>query len=1002
MSTSPTPARGRAAAWAVVGVGLCLIGFVLGGRLPRAIYPEVVYPRVTVVASSAGQPAEVLDVAVTRRLEEAVAAVPGVVRVRGRTIRGAAELSVLFDPSADVEVGFQRINSELAGIRGDLPSGTDVVSQRITAASTPVVTFALIGGASAAALRDVALYQLRPRLAGLPGAGLIEVVGGEEREVEVAVDPDRLAAAHLSLADLAARLRAALPLSAAGRLDVSDQTHIVLVRGLVDGPAALEDLAVGGSDRAPIRLREVATVRLGHADPTTLVAAMGRPAVSIQIGRRPGADAVSLSEAVRALLAEAAPSLPTGTRIVMTYDQGDLIAPAVAGVRDAIALGALFAVVVLGLFLRALRPTLIGAMSLPVTLGLTALAMALAGQSWNLMTLGGLAVSIGLVVDDAVVVIEAIERERERGLSSEEAARAALATVRWPVVTSTLATVVVLLPLAGLSGVIGQFFRALAFTLGAAVLLSLASALVGVPLLARRLSGPPSPPGGADLAGRYRRALAASLSRPALALVVAGLVLVAGAAVGLVLPSSFLPEMDEGSYIIDYQAPAGTSLAEADALGQRIDRLLLASPFVRGFSRELGAQLGPPMATLTYQGDVQVRLSAGQRPDFETIAAAQREALARAAPQLHVELSQLIEDNLSDLEGQPDPIEVKVFGNDPARLAALGREVARRIATVPGLVDLYDGDPGCAPRFDADVDPIAAGRAGLSPSDVAAQVEAALGGVIVGEEPYLDRLIGVRLRLSDEARFAPDALEELRVRPAHGPDLPLPALAKITRRCPPALLLSENLRRMVAVTARVQGGNLGAVAAGVRRRVEGLPLPPGYWWELGGEAQTQRLVFGDLFLALALGVFGLFALLALHFASVRLALVVLAGVPVSLACGALSLLAAGSALNISSLLGGLVLAGLIVKNGVLLVDQAERARRAGAGPADALLAAASSRLRPIAMTTAATLLGLLPLALGVGAGASVQQPLAIAVLGGLGLSSLVTLFALPSLYLLAA
>ncbi|MHB1845358.1 MAG: efflux RND transporter permease subunit, partial [Deltaproteobacteria bacterium] len=449
-----------------------------------------------------------------------------------------------------------------------------------------------------------------------------------------------------------------------------------------------------------------------------------------------------------------------------------------------------------------------------------------------------------------------------------------------------------------------------------------------------------------------------------------------------------------------FLAPAGTSLAQTEALAGRVDDVLRASPFVRAFSREIGAQLGPPAATQPFQGDMQVRLRAADRPDFEAIAEAQREALAKAVPQLHVEFSQVLEDTLSDLEGQPEPIEVKLFGADEAKLRALGQEVARRIRDVPGIADLFDGDYGCAPQLDVGVDSVAAGRVGLTAEGVAAQVRDAEAGDVVGRVPYEDRLIDVRLRLTDAARYRPDALETLRLRPASGPDIPLSSVAKVTPRCPPASLLSENLRRMLAVTARLEGGNLGAVAAEVTRWLAGLPLPPGSSWELGGQALSQRRSFQELLSALGLAVFGLCALLAFHFASLRLSLLVLGTIPVALACGALSLFAVGVPLNVSSLLGGLVLAGLIVKNGVLLIDQAEASRRQGLGKREALLEAASRRLRPIAMTTLATLLGLLPLALGLGAGADIQRPLAVTVLGGLAVSSLVTLFALPSVYLL--
>ncbi len=986
-------------AWTLLGLSACGLGLWFGVQLPTALYPELEYPRVVVVASAAGQPAETMDVTTTRRIEESLSSISGVQRVRGRTIRGAAEISVYFAPNTDVEVGFQRVNSQIAALSAELPAGTSVQTERITAASLPVVSLALVGGLSPAGLKDYALYQLRPRLAELPGIGRVKIDGGDDREIEVEADPAKLAQSKLSLSSLAQRLRDALTLQTAGRLTRGDKEDLVMVHGQLAGPASLAALPIG-QGVPMVQLGQLAEVTEGHADRTSLVTAMGEPAVGVNIGRRFGADAVALSQALGRLIHELEPTLPKGMRILVTYDQADLIAPALASVRDAILLGSLLAVLILALFLRGTHATLIGASALPITLALTLLAMALGRQSLNLMTLGGLAVAIGLVVDDAVVVLEAIERKRASGLPSDQAIREALAEVRPAVLTSTATAVVVLLPLAALSGVVGQFFRALSFSLGSAVLLSLLTAFIAIPLLAARLQ-PSSATHHGRLVEWYRRALHASLKRPRLAVGVALAFLVAGGIAGSVLQSSFLPQMDEGSYVIDFRAPSGSSLLASETLTGGIDRLLLASPFVRAFSRRIGTEIGPPTATESFRGDVTVRLTAGSRPSFEAIADGQREGLRISTPQVQVEFVQLMEDQLNDLEGHAEPVEVKLFGPDLDALHAVAHQVAAQLATLPEITDLYDGDPGCAPEIDAQVDPLVAARAGLSAQTVADELRIGLSGEVVGNQPYLDRLIPVRLRLPDAARFAGDTPGGLTLATASGGRVPLAALAHLTDRCPRAGILSENLRRMVAVTGRLRGHDLGGVARQVSEKVGAIPLPPNSWWELGGQALGQRQAFDEIWQAFVLASLGLLLCLTLHFGTMRLALVLFAAVPVALACGALSLFATGLPLNISSALGGVVLAGLVVKNGVLLLDSAERERSNGKSARDSLLAAAVIRLRPIAMTTCATLLGLLPLALGLGAGADIQRPLAVVVLGGLGLSSLVTLFAIPSLYLLA-
>jgi CzcA family heavy metal efflux pump len=987
------------AAWALLGAVACALGLWFGIALPTALYPELEYPRVVVVASALGQPAETIDVTVTRPIEEVASAVPGVQRVRGRSIRSAAEVSIFFTPGTDVEVGFQRINSQLAALRGELPTGTSVQAERITAASLPVVSLAVVGGESSASLKDYVLYQLRPRLAQLPGIGRVKIDGGDDREIEIEADPARLAEARLSLPALASKIRDALTLETAGRLTRNGKEDLLVVRGQLDGPSALSALPVGGNDGA-LRLGQIAQVYEGHADRTSLVTAMGEPAVGVNIGRRYGADAVALSKALGKLLGELTPTLPAGMRFLVTYDQADLIAPALASVRDAILLGSLLAVFILALFLRGARATLIGASALPMTLALTLLALAFAQQSLNLMTLGGLAVAIGLVVDDAVVVLEAIESKRAQGLSGGLAIRQAITEVRPAVLTSTLTAVVVLIPLAALSGVAGQFFRSLAFSLGAAVLLSLVTALIAIPLLATRLAPRPRTHEG-WLPDAYRRALDASLHRPRLALGICAALVIAGALASVGLKTSFLPEMDEGSYVIDFRAPPGSSLLETDTLSRGIDRVLLASPFVRAFSRRIGTEIGPPTATESYRGDVTVRLAEKDRPSFEQIADGQRAALGVSTPQLQLEFVQLMEDQLNDLEGHAEPVEVKFFGPDLDALHRVATAFTAQLSQVPGVTDLYDGDPGCAPQIDARVDALAATRTGLDSRQIADELRIGLAGEVVGAQPYLDRLLPVRLRQPDWARFARDVPEDLTVARSNGERIPLKSLARVTEHCPRAAVLSENLRRMVAVTGRLRGSDLGSVSKTARAKLAALALPPGSWWELGGQIASQGNAFAEILRAFVLASLGLLICLTLHFGTLRLSFMLLLAVPVALACGALSLFVTGLPLNISSCLGGVVLAGLVVKNGVLLLDAAERERKDGKEPAEALRVAALTRLRPIAMTTCATLLGLLPLALGLGAGADIQRPLAVVVLGGLGLSSLITLFAIPSLYLLA-
>ncbi len=987
------------------GVALAVALGVLGGAaayraLPRGLYPELAFPRVIVVATLPDATAELVLRNVTRPLEEALAPVLGVTRVRSRTIRGAVELSLQFTPDTDMVTALQLVQARLGETRGDLPPATTLQAERLTPTSFPVLTVSVEGNVPPEQLRDVALYEVRPALSRVPGVGPITVTAGEVREIEVQVDPGRAEAAGLTISDIADRLSADNKLVTVGRVDHAYRRYAVVVSGLAGSLARLADVVVGGSERAPVRLGDLATIAPGFADPRLLVRSPHGASAVVNVARRVGGDVVTLDAGLRAALAALARQVPTGVTLTPVYEQATLVADATAAVRDAILVGAGLSALVMLLFLRSTRATLIAALAIPSSLLAACTLIYLTHGSLNLMSLGGLAIAVGLVIDDAVVVVEAIDRELGAGRSPRQAAQAGTAQLAGPVVSSTLTTVVVFAPLGFLSGVVGAFFAALAVALGAAVLLSLVIALTVIPLLAAALLRPaPHVPAGQQLATRYAAALSRSLQRPWRALVVAGLVVAIGAFAATRVESGFIPEMDEGAFVLDFFTPVGTALPVADALAGHIDAVLAATPDVESFSRRLGAELGPPAATDASRGDYIVRLKSGARRPIEEVMDDVRRRAAAAAPGVRIELIQVLQDMLDDLEGSPEPIELRIFGADEDELRRQALRVATAIRDVPGLVDLYDGQVACSPERRLTVDPIAAGRLGLTTDAVATQLAAALRGAEASPLPEADRLVPVRVRWPDSARFDDAALARLRIRTPAGTLVPLVGLGRVDDHCTSAEIMRENLRTMVPVTARLQGAGLGSAVHAVAARLTALPMPRGYSVELGGQRLTQARAFLQLGLALASAVALVLLILVFQFRGLAAPIAILAATPVALAGGVVALWVTGTALNVSSLLGAILLIGLVVKNGILLVHRADESRAAGATLAAALVEAGAVRLRPILMTTLCTLVGLVPLALGLGAGAEMHRPLAIAVLGGLVCSTPGTLFIVPALYL---
>jgi multidrug efflux pump subunit AcrB len=976
-------------------------GALVAGQLPKGIYPEVSFPREQVVATLPGAPAETVLAGVTRPLEEVLATIPGLVHVRSRTVRGAAELSLYFAPDVDMGAVHPQVLARTAESRSVLPPGADVTATRVLASGFPILSLNVEGPYPASQLYLLAQYTLRPALSGLPSAGLVSVQSSDVPELDVLLVINRLAAAHLSIPQVAERLRQHNQVQSVARLTDLHELSLGVVTGSFQSAEEIAKTVVGGTELNPIRVNDLGTVAEGLVPQTTVIRTDGRAGVILNVGRRPGGDALQLAAAVQSRLSELRPSLPPGVTITPVYVQSEFISEGVRGVRDAVLFGALFAVLVLAAFLRDGRATLIVASSLPLTLGATLLALAALGQTLNLMSLGGLAIAVGLVIDDAVVVVEAIHRHLEEGASPVEAAQRGTDELFWPVVGTTLTTVVVFLPLGFLSGVAGQFFLSLSLALASAVLISLPVALLVLPSMCARWLRSVAPAAGSPASARlFVRTQTAVLRRPGRALATAGVFVVVALLLSTRLPTDFLPEADEGSYVIDYYAPVASSLAETERLAQLIEAVLRATPEVTAFNRRLGTELGPPVATLPSRGDIAVRLSNRRHRGIDEIMDAQRDAIARAVPGVRVEFVQVLSDMLGDLQGSPEPIEVKFFGTDREVLSRMAADASKRIRETPGLVDFFDGDEGCAPETDLHVDSFAASRVGLSTSAISDQLAAAFTGEVATQVRRSDRLEDVRVRQSGINPLEPPppaTLEEARVVAPNGAIVPILALAQVTRACPTAVLLRENQRNMVHLTARLSGTSLGTAAVDVRQRLEGLQLPVGYTWELGGLLDQQRSSFRSLALVFLVALAGVFGVLLFQLRSFRYATAVLAAAPVAVAGAVVTLWAARVSLNVSSLMGVILLVGLVVKNGILLVDQAIASQASGMSRSEAFVHASRVRLRPILMTTLATLVALLPLVVGIGSGGALLRPLAIVVVGGLSFSTLATLWLVPLL-----
>lgn len=972
------------------------LGAVLAPSIPSAVFPEIVFPRAIILASNGELPREQMLAAVTRPLEEAAYGVAGTSLVRSTTTRGEAEIDVTFSSRSELTGAFQLLNSALGEVRTKLPPATSFETRLLTTGTFPVLDLSLssrIRGLPE--LTDIALYDLLPSFHRIPGVYRVELVGGKYREYVVRLDPARMLARGLAPQQVVAGLSAANVVASPGRVLDSHRMLLAVVSSNLKRREEIERATIASAGGQPVHVSDVGSVELGVREDYIRAACERGPAVLVGISRQPGGNLELIARQARALVERFKRRYPD-VDFSFSYDQSALVREAFQSVRDAIALG-------LGLaFLTVLAFTLSplsGAVALAVV-GLCVLSttavMKVCGLTFNMMTLGGLAAGIGLFIDDAIVMIEAIHRQRAAGLEAEAANRASLGALTRPLIASTFTVIVVFAPLVFVPGLTGTFFRALAIALSSGLAISLLLALYVTPaleLFANRLRGRAREPG--RIFALVRRAYLAVFSPfvrlPVLAVALGAAALAVAALLFSTVGSDYLPAMDEGAFVLDYTTPPQSTLADTSSLLERLEGVLLATPEVASFSRRTGTQLGF-FLTESNRGDISVRLRRHRRREIEQIMNSIRNRIRSSLPGVRVEFSQLLQDLLGDLSGNPQPIEVKVFGADQPAIEATARQVAAKLRAIPGLVDVFDGVVISNPEQRVAIDTTAAERFAISAQDVQAALQTVIEGTVATRVRSGDRLLGVRVRYPERFHRDLSALSAvLLMTPAHGA-VPLGAIAALQWAGQPSQLDRERLSPVVHVTARLSGANLGDAVALVKRRLTTVALPAGVRLELGGLYAQQQRAFAGLTMVMIVAVAAVLLVLLWEFERLGPALAVLLGAVPCLAGGLIGLAASGITLNISSFMGAIMVVGIAAKNGILLLDRAEYLAAAGEPISAALIEAARERIRPILMTTMATVAGLLPLAAGFGAGAKIQQPLAVVVIGGLLFSML---FSIP-------
>lgn len=993
---------------------LTIAGMYLATQVPISVFPETNFPRVVIGIDNGVMPVEQMQVTITKPIEDAVNIVPGLVTVRSTTSRGSAEVSLFFNWGVDMYQTLQLVDAALSKVEQTLPPTAKITTNRLTFATFPILGYSLTSNTlSQTDLWELATYELKPPLNRTAGVSMVTVQGGKVPEYHIIPDQSRLQASGVTLLDLSNAVNASNVIDSPGLYEANHELILGLVGSQVHDARELSQLVVKTTPNgAPVRVADVGRVEKAVMPVYTIVTANGQPAVLLNIVRQPTSNTVAVADAVDKQVQELRKRLPPGVKLEPYYDQSELVRESIKSVRDAILIGILLACVILYLFLRDWSSSIIAGLVIPVTVTVTIIFLKIIGQSFNLMTLGGLAAAIGLVIDDAIVVVENIVLHRDSGESRVQAVRKALAEVTRPLIGSTITPVVVFLPLIAVTGVTGSFFRALAVTMTAALLTSLLLAMTWTPalslaLLRDRSSGAKhhEEPGRilARVMGWHARALEWALSRP-LMLGLACIVLVLGAWLGYKqLGTDLLPEMDEGGFVLDYIMPAGSSLAETNRVLLHVERILHDTPEVESTSRRTGLQMGLAAVTEANTGDFTVKLKKKRDRGIDEVIADVRAEVKKTEPELDVEFIQVLQDMIGDLSNSPEPIQIKFFSVDTELLHKLGPQVGDVISKIPGVVDVQNGIENTisGPATNFSVNPTVAARLGFTPTEVAEDATSILDGLestvplITNGRPYT-----IRVRLGDETRTSLDAIRNTVFNSATGKLATLGSLADITQLPPQNEIRRENLQQLVVVTGRLEGSDLGTGIKKVQQAVENLHLPPSVRVEYGGTYQEQQQSFQELLRVLVLALALVFGVLLAEFRNFAAPVAILTSSVLSISGVVIALLITATAFNVASFMGLIMIIGIVAKNGILLLDADEKFRAEGVSPREAMVHAAQRRLRPIVMTAVAAITGMLPLAFAIGAGSQMLQPLAIAVIGGLLVSIVLSLLVTPVIYYL--
>lgn len=988
----------------VVLVMLILGGLFAYSKLQTSLFPEITFPKIKIIADAGLQPVDRMMVTVTRPLENAIKQIPDLTTIRSTTSRGSCEISAYLDWKANVDLGKQRIEARIAEITNSLPPGVNISVEKMNPSILPVMGYSLESHVmSPIELKELATYTIKPYLSQVAGVSEIRIIGGKSKEYWVQLDLQKMSTLSLTPDMINVALGQTNFLKSNGYLSDYRYLYLTVTDASVKTIDQLKNVVISNNGKRIIRLQDIADIQVKEAVEYIKVNANGKESILIAVIKQPNSNLIDVSNKMKEKIAGLEKILPKGVTIKPYYVQADFVNDSVKSVTDSLWIGLLLAIIVAIIFLRSFKASATILIIIPVTLGATVIWLYAIGYTLNIMTIGAIAAAIGLIIDDAIVVVEQIHRTHEEspGDDYKNIVQNAIRYLFPAMVGSSISTIVIFIPFMLMSGVAGAYFNVLTNTMIITLVCSFFVTWIGLPVVYLLFSGKKKKETKVLKKEKPQKVTKQKwvlwfILRPWISLIFIAALIFSIVYILPKLQTGFLPQMDEGSIVLDYASIPGTSLGETDKELQAVEKIITSTPEVAAYSRRTGTQMGF-FITEPNKGDYLIQLKKDRKKTTDQVIEDIRVRIESSQPELRVDFGQVIGDMLGDLMTSVQPIEIKIFGDDNNKLHELAKQVSSVVANVKGTADVFDGITITGPSIAIDPDYSKIGQFGITASSLQYQIQSSLQGNLIGNIFTKDRVYPIRLVYPESKTMNLDDVKNLKVFLPDGRLKPISELATIHVNEGDAEIERENIQSMGIVTARLQNRDLGSTIKDIQQAVgKQVHLPVGYSIEYGGEYAQQQKSFTELLMILISSSILVFGVILFLFKDVKVAFAILIIAVLGIAGSYIALFITHTPLNVGSYTGLIMIVGIIGENSIFTFLQFRETLN-DKSVDDSIVYAISTRLRPKLMTALGAIIALMPLALGIGAGAELHQPLAIAVIGGFLIALPLLLIVLPSM-----